>query len=497
MFVVVLVRPGANPLRIRSAMFRSALCVWSRSALLGMLCGACAACSAIAQDAVTPPRVCEIPGSPRIEFLAEARLAGTATDQSGLTGKDRSGVAENLLGSFGSGIEVMKASVEGSTIRGSLIAICDRGPFDGASSFACRAQEFAFELVLATDSQPDSQPGKPASLTLTNSATTMLRTGETQLVGSLDAVQETLAIPTWNLGTHATEEKPKLFPARLDPESIRIAPSDIAEAGIKAGMWWVSEEYGPWVDLFEPVANKPAQLRRRLLLPDRYRVQNPGSTYEAEMPPSNASGRMPNRGLESLALSDDGKTIYAMTQSPLLQDGLLEGTRRAGVNIRLLVIDLTKLAADGTCKPGATREFVYQLSHKGNGTNELLVWNDTTLLVLERDSAKGDKAKKRMLYAIDLAQLAGKATDVAAIDALPTRDLPATITPLSKQPWLDMLEPALALAGPAMPEKIEGIAKGPALPDGRTLLLVAADNDILPEQDSVVWAFAVSAENLP
>jgi hypothetical protein len=239
-------------------------------------------------------------------------------------------------------------------------------------------------------------------------------------------------------------------------------------------------------------------LKARILLPERYRVKNPGATYEAEMPPANVTGRAPNRGLESLAVSPDGTTLYAMTQSPLLQDNLLEGTRRMGTNMRLLVIDLTKLA-----EGGATREYVYQLSHRGNGVNELLVWDDSTLLVLERCGSPGEKAKKRMVYAINLAQLGtteqtgpgkvgtGKASDVSGIESLPREELPAGIAPLSKQPWLDLLDPALGLKGAAMPEKIEGLAKGPTLPDGRGLLLVSVDNDILPEQDNVVWAFAV------
>ena len=442
------------------------------------------------------PRVCAIPGSPAIEFIAESRIAGTATDKSGLEGKDRSGVAENLLGSWGSGIDVVRAELKENIISGELIAICDRGPFDGASSFACRVQHLAFTLSL-----PAKGSSEVPSLVLSNTQTDMLKAGETSLVGSLDAVAPTLDVPTWNFaGVKAEGKQPStLSPARLDPESIRLSPAALESAGIAAGTWFVSDEYGPWIDLFSPVAAKGdshtshAQLQRRLLLPARYNVQHPGATYDAEMPPANTTGRMPNRGLESLAISPDGTKLFAMTQSPLLQDGLLEGTKRVGINMRLLVIDLTKLAKDGTVQPGATREYVYQLSHRGNGVNELLMWDDNTLLVLERCSNKGEKAKKRMLYAIDLKQLESGASDVSQVETLPTTELPAGVTPLAKQPWLDMLEPSLGLRGPTMPEKIEGIAKGPALPDGRRLLLESADNDLLPDQDNVVWAFAVDS----
>jgi hypothetical protein len=471
---------------------------------------AAASCS-LASD----PRISEIPGSPRMEFLAESRIAGTATDQSGLQGKDRSGVAENIFGSWGSGIEWEDTTTtdeqrKAGIVSGSLLAVCDRGPFDGASSFHCRVQRMQLTLTLPSEQGP-------GTLLLANTSTYLLQgyavpadptsvqqnsVPSVPLVGSLDALAPVLSPATWTVGEEGIT-KP-IFPSRLDPESIRISklrfgtnPSSI--------QWLVSDEYGPWIDAFSPVmvaategdadvggsqagpsAAGMAVHNARILLPERYRVKNPGATYDAEMPPANTTGRAPNRGLESLAISPSGTTIFTMTQSPLLQDNLLDGTRRAGINMRLLVIDFKKLH-----QGGAPREYVYQLSHRGNGINELLAWDDNTLLVLERCGSAGDKAKKRVVYAIDLAQLADKATDVSSIESLPKDELPRTITPLIKQPWLDLLDPPLGLKGPSMPEKIEGLARGPELPDGRGLLLVSVDNDLLPQQDNVVWAFAV------
>jgi hypothetical protein len=41
-----------------------------------------------------------------------------------------------------------------------------------------------------------------------------------------------------------------------------------------------------------------------------------------------------------------------------------------------------------------------------------------------------------------------------------------------------------------MPEKIEGLALGPALADGRRTLVVTTDNDLKTENPSWFWVFA-------
>jgi len=64
-------------------------------------------------------------------------------------------------------------------------------------------------------------------------------------------------------------------------------------------------------------------------------------------------------------------------------------------------------------------------------------------------------------------------------------------------PFLDLLDPAFGLAGSGFPEKIEGLAFGPDLPDGRHLLLVTSDNDFFANQDSKIFAFAIPQEGLP
>ena len=42
-----------------------------------------------------------------------------------------------------------------------------------------------------------------------------------------------------------------------------------------------------------------------------------------------------------------------------------------------------------------------------------------------------------------------------------------------------------------MPEKLEGLAWGPDLPDGRHLLYVFSDNDLNPDIPTYIFAFAI------
>lgn len=59
-----------------------------------------------------------------------------------------------------------------------------------------------------------------------------------------------------------------------------------------------------------------------------------------------------------------------------------------------------------------------------------------------------------------------------------------------------MLDPAHGIAGKDCPEKFEGLAFGPDLPDGRRLLLVTADNDFIATAPFRVYAFAVEPKAL-
>jgi hypothetical protein len=74
--------------------------------------------------------------------------------------------------------------------------------------------------------------------------------------------------------------------------------------------------------------------------------------------------------------------------------------------------------------------------------------------------------------------------------------LPQGVRAVRKSELCDLLDPRFHLAGPKFPAKIEGLAFGPDLPDGRRLLLVTTDNDLKADVDSWIWAFAIEPEAL-
>lgn len=380
--------------------------------------------------------------APHIELLATATIPGDARDLSGLLGTDAHATPDALLGSFGSGIDFDRAA-------GEVVAVCDRGPRDGDNLFACRVHRF----TLALDAEHHT-----ASLTLT-STRTLTSSGGGQFVGTARSTAPIFLAHTGNGRTR--------IPARLDPESVRLASSQDS--------MWVCEEYAPALDLF----TTSGRHTRRLALPDRY------------TPPPDASspvrGRQDNRGFESLALSADGSHAYLMTQSPLLQDGALDAEgNRVGINMRLLKVSTNNAAA-------TPRELLYLLDKPGHGVNEILLDDDSHLLVLERDGKGGADAKCRAVYRIDLSS----GTEIASIEHLPTLGLPPGVTPIRKEVFLDLLDPRFGLAGQCMPEKIEGLAWGPVLNDGRRTLLISTDNDLISSSPTVIWVFVISSSPPP
>ena len=375
-----------------------------------------------------------------VTLIGVASIAADASDQSGLEGPiPDTKIPQNRVGSMGSGLAYAGA--------GDLyFALCDRGPNDGAVGFIPRFQT----LRVTADAKASTLSVKLERTTLFTDEKGEHYTG---LASAFDA---------------AAPSKGR----RLDTEGIRVS---------KSGSIFTSDEYGPWIDEWSA---KGVHLRR-LELPAKFYVAKLSATPAEEFPPNNSSGRQSNRGMEGLALSPDGKLLYGVMQSPLIQDGGLdEKNKRVGTNVRVLELDLAS---------GKTREFLYVLEDSKQGINEILAADAHTLLALERDGAEGSAAASKRVFKVDLAG----ASDISAIAKLPVKELPAGVVPLKKTLLIDFLDSRFGLAGEKMPEKIEGLAFGPELADGRHILIVSIDNDFRPEVPNTLWAFAVDRALLP
>ncbi len=259
---------------------------------------------------------------------------------------------------------------------------------------------------------------------------------------------------------------------RFDPEAVRVG---------RTGTIFIADEYGPFLYEFDAFGNR----LRSLTIPPRFLITPPGvPSADPAVELTNPGGRQPNRGMEGLAINPQGSKLYGLMQNALIQDNALDkDLKRVGKNNRLLEIDISS---------GATREFLYQLEDKGNGVNEILAINDHEIFVLERDGKAGKDAKFKKIFKINIAA----ATDISAIDSLPRTGVPAGVTPVDKKLFLDLLDAQFGLAGADFPEKIEGLAFGPLLPDGRLPLLVTSDNDFLPDKPSLFYAFALDPSDL-
>jgi hypothetical protein len=175
---------------------------------------------------------------------------------------------------------------------------------------------------------------------------------------------------------------------RFDPEGLRLGPS---------GSVFISDEYGPYIYEFDSSGHQV----RALNVPARYSIAHPAATKEEEVE-RNQSGRVANAGFESLAISPNGKRLYALIQLPLIQDSKrTQKGKVKGLNCRLLEIDIAS---------GATREFLYPLEHEGSKTSEMLALDDHRFLVIERDNQIGQNAGFKKIMKIDVAG----ASDISA-----------------------------------------------------------------------------------
>lgn len=387
-----------------------------------------------------------------IQLVGKGAVPGSASDLSGLTGEiydaaDSSAhVPQNILGGFGSGVAY-------TGIGDYFVAVSDRGPFDGVTdpAYADRFHIFRFALNIAT---------KTVTPTLTDTRLLRNRVGESfvGLASAFDTAQP------WKT-------------MRFDPEGVRVS---------RDGSLFISDEYGPYIYEF----TRRGRLLRKLPLPNRYLIDSPSADANLELS-LNTKGRQANRGMEGLAIAPDGRALFGLMQNPLIQDGGLDSNlKRAGVNSRLIKISLVT---------GKVEEFVYQIE-AGNGSkhgmNEITAVNDHQFLVVERDGKAGEEAATKKIYLIDISG----ATDVSKMATLPstcTTGVDCPFTPVSKTLLVDMLAAEYGLQGPDFPEKIEALAFGPDLADGRHVLYVFSDNDLNPDRPSMVFAFAIPAAVLP
>lgn len=199
----------------------------------------------------------------------------------------------------------------------------------------------------------------------------------------------------------------------LSGEIIRNPSRGIDSEGLALGpdsTFWVSDEYAPFIMQFDRQGKLLRELSPSKGLPEYY------------------AKRRPNRGMEGLTISKDGKYLYGIMQSPLYYPD--KSTKDKSLNNRIIQIDLTN---------NATKEFIYQLEASKNIVSEITCINDSTFLVMERDGdfPKDGKGFKKV-FQINLKE----ASDVSGnpVDPFTSEELiAAKILPVKKELLTDLL----------------------------------------------------------
>lgn len=168
----------------------------------------------------------------------------------------------------------------------------------------------------------------------------------------------------------------------LDSEGMAMA---------KDGTFWISDEYGPHLVHFDADGKTIERI-------------NPfGSGKGGRKIPLVFASRRPNRGMEGLTITPDGKTLVGIMQFPLYNPSA------AAVSGSLVTRILSYDIAAGTSK-----EYVYLIDRANLQANsEIVAINNTEFLVLERDGEYAtDVTRSTVIKKIYKISLSG-ATDIS------------------------------------------------------------------------------------
>ena len=377
-------------------------------------------------------------------------------------------------------------SASGGSISGRLVGLPDRGFGDGAQDYRTRLQFVDFSITPVAPNA--SGPLPQTQIQMANVGTLLLRPSANDAFSGFNPDDtNTVAFPQTKLtGLGAGKRS-------LDPEGI---------ARLADGSYFISDEYGAFVYRF----GADGILTATLPVPAALIPQKTGGFVTYDATATIVSGRRSNRGIEGLSASPDGRRLFAMLQSPTVQDG---GLANASQHTRILVYDIEAASPNFNQLIG---EYVYQLTLRGDVTatrhtpiSEVFAVNDHQLLVLERDGiGLGGTLGAPIYKKVNLVELNGASNILGtdwdkAVGTAGQKNLPALGDQLAltngiiaaiRKDFVDLLNPAeLAKfgmnAGAArdnntVPEKYEGLALVPLNEPGAPndwLMLVGTDND--------------------
>lgn len=269
----------------------------------------------------------------------------------------------------------------------------------------------------------------------------------------------------------------------LDPSGVPYAPGSLDPEGLTlahgGSLYFSSEGFAnrtPPVDPFINRINRNGRQTRSLDIPNKF-LPNAAGTRGVRL----------NLGFESLNVTPDQKTLVTASEGALAQDGSAANIGQSSL-ARILEFRLS------SGQPGA--EYVYIVNpvaeepvppdqFRVNGVVELLpIDNAGTMLALERSFSVGAEGGGNTIWLYEISTQG--ATDVSGKFSL----LNKSFTPVMKRLILNV-ETDLGIE----PDNIEGMAFGPALPDGRLPLILVSDNNFAANQTTQFIVLAVELES--
>ncbi|AGS21337.1 esterase-like activity of phytase family protein [Rhizobium etli] len=180
------------------------------------------------------------------------------------------------------------------------------------------------------------------------------------------------------------------FPIVLEGTEKRYltgADFDIESIQPVADGFWLGDEFGPYllkVDIEGHLTDViPTTLDGKpVLSPDNPLIQLPGNPA-AKMPVFNLKR---SGGFEGLAMSKDGSKLYGLLEGAIYGDNGTMETADGHTAIRIIEFDVA-------AKKWTGRSWLYPFEDKGVSIGDFNMLDDTTALVIERDSGAGTKDK--------------------------------------------------------------------------------------------------------
>jgi len=305
----------------------------------------------------------------------------------GLQGVGR--ISASQLDAFGetfgsvSGLQITNWKVSNGAYTGSFITLPDRGYNSGAtySDYRTRVQQVDFSFTPYTGSTALSASVNQISLNYMGGSLLTISDGPANTTGALPTTSAALQV-----GNLTTGFVPKTAGGKISVDAEGLAL-------FNDGSGYVTDEYGPNIYYIQngnitSVINPPASAMPRAA----------GGSLMFTVSGSSAAdpttGRRGNQGMESVAISPDGKTLFTMLQSATMQDSTSGSQNRQYARLYKYDVSLSR------SNPTLVAEYVVELPrfndssanqtgfipNKTGAQSEMVALDGDRIMLLSRDS---------------------------------------------------------------------------------------------------------------